>query len=299
MFKTAPIYIEAYPDLHFNDVKDPCMVFDGEKWHLFTSGGWGPNHGGWQVTHMISENMHGPFRLHSTLNIMEGSCVAAPGVVYHKGLFYMTIQTGYQHLGESIFLTTSKGDGVWTEPKMIIGGLDHMCCYDAHISFVDDEMVVVYASYDERNMHRPNLYVSYPMRYITFEARHRIKLLDCDDVKFHNAHYHHDYEWGLEGPQVLDIPGVGMLLTFVAFLGDRPRGQRQRLCFALASYKNLWWKILPPVVDPPENGENGHGMCFEHEGKFYCVLQERYSNYVWRPAITEIDLKTLKAAEPA
>ena len=117
-----------------------------------------------------------------------------------------------------------------------------------------------------------------------------------------------DYEWGLEGPQLLELPGCGVLLTAVCFLPDRPPGHRQRLLLAVAEEVTGPYVVLGAAVEPSRAGgagENGHGSAvLGHDGLIHFVYQERAGDGLpWRilRATTEpaAVAAALAAARPA
>jgi hypothetical protein len=56
-FRTGPLFIPR----DFQDIKDPCPVFDGKQWHIFGSGGtsgieiWG------KLCHAVAPAIDGPW----------------------------------------------------------------------------------------------------------------------------------------------------------------------------------------------------------------------------------------------
>ena len=94
------------------------------------------------------------------------------------------------------------------------------------------------------------------------------KILDHSEVPHHNPREHPDYERGIEGAQLVELPTGRVLLNATCFLPDGPRGTRQRVFFAIADQVEGPNQTLGPVLDPGEPGENGHStvMVKDNEG---------------------------------
>src|SRR6185437_9033853 len=100
------------------------------------------------------------------------------------------------------------------------------------------------------------------------------KILDHDDIAWHhNRREHPDYEWGIEGPQLVELPNECVLLNATCFIEEGPRGTRQRVFFALASEVKGPYKTLGPVLsernDSWESGENGHASAWVKDDELY------------------------------
>src|SRR5437763_139397 len=104
--KSGPLFVSE----RFQDTKDPCIVFDGNKWHIFGSGG-SSTEERWHILHAIAEDISGPWMeiAPAYLNDMEGPHVAAPGVVYDPAdkQFHMAIQQDFTSIGGSIHYLVS------------------------------------------------------------------------------------------------------------------------------------------------------------------------------------------------
>jgi hypothetical protein len=108
----------------------------------------------------------------------------------------------------------------------------------------------------------------------------RGKILDHTDIDWHhNRRDHPDYEWGIEGPQLVELPSKKILLNATCFLEDMPRGSRQRVFFALADSIQGPYKSTGPVLDPLpgtwESGENGHATAWVDGETLYLFYQAR------------------------
>src|SRR5205814_2059680 len=78
-----------------DDIKDPCPVFDGTQWHMYGSGG-NVRTETWKIYHATAGGLEGPWTQQPLIELpVEGSGVAAPGVIFDGGLFHMFIQTEF------------------------------------------------------------------------------------------------------------------------------------------------------------------------------------------------------------
>ena len=65
-----------------DDIKDPCPVWDGTRWHIFGSGGTVTTET-WLVYHATAPALEGPWQQEPLIALpVSGSGVAAPGVVF-------------------------------------------------------------------------------------------------------------------------------------------------------------------------------------------------------------------------
>jgi hypothetical protein len=98
----------------FDDVKDPCPVFDGTEWHLFGSAGT-VNNETWKIFHATAPQIEGPWTQHPQIDLgLVGSGVAAPGVVFEDGTFHMFIQTEFMRSGGTCEHLVSPDGFAWT-----------------------------------------------------------------------------------------------------------------------------------------------------------------------------------------
>src|SRR4051794_17440085 len=99
---TAQLFPLVEPSNRFQDLKDPCPVFDGSQWHLFGSGGTTTSET-WLIYHATAPDLGGPWMECPPIDLgLAGSGVAAPGLAYSDGLFRMFIQTEFMTGGGTI-----------------------------------------------------------------------------------------------------------------------------------------------------------------------------------------------------
>jgi hypothetical protein len=113
-------------------------------------------------------------------------------------------------------------------------------------------------------------------------------------LKQHEIAWHHnqpdqpEYEWGIEGAQLLELPNGLILMNAVCFLPYGERGTRQRTFFAYAEDILGPYYSVGPVLNPApewEGGENGHSAALIENNMFKLFYQARNSDdhsHPWR-----------------
>ena len=275
----------------YPDVKDPSPVFDGSRWHLFGTGcllG-----GGVEIMHCTAPAMSGPWREEAPpalLGVDHIIHACAPGVVAEGRRLHLFLQEKFNVLGGRIehlvsddagatFVRT--GTALRSNAKLAEAGI-----YDPDAAEVGGRRYLVYAAMSV--VGQPDLYLARSRSRSWNGPWARLGcILDHARVPCHNQVGTEDYEWGLEGPQLLELPGGGVLLTAVCFLPDRPPGHRQRLLLAVAEKATGPYIVLGAAVDPggsDTQGENGHGTAvLDRDGLVHLVYQERAGDGMpWR-----------------
>jgi hypothetical protein len=250
-------------------VKDPCPVFDGSLWHIFSTGC--VKRGGWQILHATAEKVTGPWteQQPAILQGAKGSCVTAPGVVYSKEekCFHMFIQTTCFNLGgEILHLTSESGDQFELRSSALYSLLhtSEAGIYDPHPAELNGKKYISYSGMAQPG--RPDLYLAESLSNTWYGPWMRVGcILEHQEVLHHNQHDNPHYEWGLEGSQLLELPDGTIMLNAVCFLPEGKRGTRQRVFFASANTPEgpylTWGPVLTPTQDGWESGENGHAAA--------------------------------------
>jgi hypothetical protein len=274
-------------DLYWH-TKDPCPAFDGRTWHLFGSGG---KTGAevWHILHATAEKPEGPWieQEASILEVVEGPHVAAPGVIYDhdERLFHMFIQREFMQLGGTVeHLSSIDGRHFRFHDTSLtsIPNSDQSGIYDPHPAIVNGKKYFIYSGM-ERVSH-PDLFLaesesgSWDGPWVR-----RGRILAHENVFHHNQHTQEDYEWGLEGSQLIELPSGNILLNGVCFLPSGRRGERQRVFFAAARDILGPYYTMGPVIEPLgaghehdwETGENGHAAGIINGDSFYLFYQSR------------------------
>lgn len=130
-------------------VKDPCPVFDGKLWHLFTTYG---THKGevWNCIHFKARQIEGPYGLRQILHVdLPGKGIAAPGVLIDENGFHLFVQTEYLKSGGRVGYMKSK-DGVgWSRPIIVMRSVsrtDHAGICDPHPALIGGRKVLAYSA---------------------------------------------------------------------------------------------------------------------------------------------------------
>lgn len=303
-----------FTDTQFKDTKDPCPVFDGASWHIFGSGG-SVRDEKWKILHATAPMMHGPWKEvePATLIGVEGDHVAAPGVVYDPadGLFHMIVQTDFLAVDGTIEYLTSRDGAIFEKVNtalMPVPGTEEAGLYDPHPAVVKGEKYIMYSGTPRvahngvRLVSQPNIFLAKSRTNTWSGPWERLgKVLDHTDIaEHHNQIDHPMYEWGIEGPQLIELPDGKILLQATCFLPVGNFGSRQRVFFALGDSVTGPYHTLGPVLTDPreewESGENGHAAGFIKDGLLYLFYQARSNRITddppandWRYGIATFD----------
>lgn len=272
------------------DTKDPCPVFDGRLWHIFGSGGRSGDEM-WHILHATAEKPEGPWieQEASILEVVEGPHVAAPGVIFdpEERIFHMFIQREFMQLGGTVeHLVSHDGNRFRfndTSLTSLSGTTSEAGIYDPHPALLNGKKYFIYSGMER--VCRPDLFLA-ESESGSWNGpwTRRGRIVAHEDIFHHNQHTHEDYEWGLEGSQLIELPSGNILLNAVCFLPVGRRGERQRVFFAAAKDIMGPYHTLGPVIEPfgeqenPENwesGENGHAAGLIHEDLLYLFYQSR------------------------
>lgn len=299
--KLGPLFDSA----RYKDTKDPCICFDGTTWHIYGSGGdtWPEE---WQLLHATAPDIEGPWTEQDSLTLigLSGTHVAAPSVMYEPedGLYHMAVQRDFTNVGGGIEYLTSPDGQTFTHDRTLIQpeGLHEAGLYDPHFAQIRDDKYLVYSGIpgsiprDMPFVPQPDLYLARSMTGLWRGPYQRLGLiLDHDAISWHHNNPNHpDYEWGIEGPQLVELPGGRVLLNATSFLEQGARGSRQRVFFALSDTPEGPFTSLGPVLSERdgtwESGENGHASVIVHGDKLYLFYQGHanvdsdYRNNPWR-----------------
>ena len=280
-----------------DDVKDPCPVHDGNLWHMFGSSGTVTSES-WRILHATAPDLYGPWVEHEPIVLpVSGSGVAAPGVIHESGVFHMFIQTEFMKSGGRCEHLVSDDGFQWMAMNSAIialPGTDEDGIYDPHPAIIGSKRYIVYSGMPKfTTVPQPDIYLARSQSDSWFGPWKRVgKILDHMDLPHHNSRQHPDYEWGIEGAQLVELPDGRILLNATCFLPDGPRGSRQRVFFAIADKVEGPYLTVGPVLDPGEAGENGHSTVVIEGGQLMLFYQCRReaTNHRWRYGIAKCDL---------
>ncbi len=289
-----------FQPLAVEDVKDPCPVFDGQRWHMYGSGGTVTSET-WKVFHATALALEGPWYQEELIVLpIEGSGVAAPGVIFDDGVFHMFIQTEFMKPGGKFEHLVSADGFNWAAEATAIAalpGTDEDGIYDPHPAVVGGVKYLVYSGMPKfQKVPQPDVYLARSTSGSWSGPWERLgKIVDHEDVPHHNSRDHHDYEWGIEGPQLVELPDGRIMLNATCFLPDGPRGSRQRVFFAVADRVQGPYHTMGPFLDPAEPGENGHSTVLVRGNELTLFYQSRVktTEHRWRYGIIKAALEVL------
>jgi hypothetical protein len=136
-------------------------------------------------------------------------------------------------------------------------------------------------TYERSFTPQPDVYLAKSERNMWCGPWQRIqRILDHDAIAWHhNKREHPDYEWGIEGPQLIELPNGSVLLNATCFIEEGRRGTRQRVFFAHALTPDGTYTSLGPVLSERdqewESGENGHATVYIKDDVMYLFYQAR------------------------
>ena len=291
-----------------DDVKDPCPVFDGDMWHMYGSGGTVSSET-WDIFHATAPSIEGPWTQHPLIALpVDGSGVAAPGVVFDNGVFHMFIQTEFMKPGGRCEHLVSTDGFHWTAQQSALlarPGTDEAGIYDPHPAVIGGARYIAYAAMPGFTaVPQPDVYLARSQSGTWFGPWERLgKILDHDEVPHHNARGQPDYEWGIEGPQLVELPDGRVLLNATCFLPHGPRGSRQRVFLAVADRVEGPYRTLGPVLETAEPGENGHSTVIVTDAEALVIYQsrsmetrQRWRYGILRGRLTDADAAAVAAA---
>ena len=286
--KIGPLFVSE----RFKDMKDPCICFDGTTWHIFGSGG-DTRPEVWQILHATAPHIEGPWTEvePAKLRGADGPHVAAPSVVFdpEDRLFHMAVQKDFMSIGGDITYLASADGHTFTKMRTLVRprGSSEAGLYDPQLSLIRGKKYLVYSGIPKRLVEdvpiipQPDVYLARSITDQWSGPWKRIgKILDHEDIAWHhNRREFPDYEWGIEGPQIVELPGGRMLLNATCFMEEGPRGTRQRVFFAVADNVDGPYQSLGPVLtdrsEEWESGENGHASAWVEGDELYLFYQAR------------------------
>jgi hypothetical protein len=303
--RSSPVTYRG-PLLHsrrYPDVKDPSLTFDGERWHLFATGCGMP--GGLEIFHATAPAVEGPWTEHDP-PVLDGVDMianpAAPGVIADGRVLHLFLQHDFNVLDGALeHLVSLDGGATFTRHDTALRampGTGEAGIYDPDPAVVDGEPHLTYAGMSV--IGEPDLYLARSRSGTWSGPWERLgRILGHEEVEFHNQVGHDDYEWGLEGPHLVQLPDGRALLTAVCFLHDAGPGHRQRLLLCVADDVVGPYRVIGPVLepasDPPGEGENGHGGAVVVDDRVQLTYQERHGDgRPWHIRRASIDIDALE-----
>jgi hypothetical protein len=294
-----------YEPRRYPDVKDPSPVFDGARWHLFGTGCGVPR--ALEIVHLTAPALAGPWQEEAPpvlIGVDDVRFPCAPGAVAEGQRLHLFLHHDFNVLGGRIeHLVSSDGGATFSRagrPLRSNRAVGEAGVYDPDAAIIDGDRYLTYAAMSV--VGQPDIYLARSRTQSWSGPWERLGcILDHARVSCHNQLDDPCYEWGLEGPHLLPLPGSNaVLLTAVCFLPDRPAGHRQRLLLAVAEDPTGPYTVLGPVVEPSGpagRGENGHGTAVLEDGLVHLIYQERAGDGLpWRYLRATVDPAALCAA---
>lgn len=280
----------------YADAKDPCPVFDGTLWHAFGSRG-AIREERWRILHATAPDLAGPWTEQAPAGIagMEGERLAAPGVVFdpEDGLFHMFLHADFLEAGKGVEHLVSRDGASFAVRDTAVSAAPERGetgVYDPHPAAIGTERYLAYAStpaitrVGEGYRSEPDLYLARSVSGTWDGPWERLgRILDQDHVAHHNRKDDPAYEWGLEGPQLIGLPGGLVLLNATCFVPGGRMGTRQRVFFAAARsatgpYVSLGLALDAASGGPWESGENGHAAGIIIGDELHLLYQGRHAD---------------------
>lgn len=281
----------------YKDLKDPCITFDGTTWHIYGSGG-DTYREEWEIVHTTAPSIDGPWTEcgRAKLRGVDGPHVAAPSVVYdpEDKLFHMAVQKDFMDVGGDIAYLVSADGHVFSKMRTILApnNIGQAGLYDPQLCPIKGKKYLAYASMPdavrlaerEHPLIQPDIYLARSVtdRWSGVWKRGKCILRHEDIAWHHNQRENPDYEWGIEGPELVELPNGQVLLNATCFIEEGRRGTRQRVFFAVADDVNGPYTSIGPVLPTTvpglpewENGENGHASTFVQGDELYLFYQAR------------------------
>jgi hypothetical protein len=287
----------------YREVKDPCPVDDGRRWHLFGTGI--SARGGVEVLHAISHHLRGPWTLMPPprLPVLPGGCLAAPGVIAEGGLLHMFLQSDFNVFDGRVEHLSSADAGrsfqhvdtaLLSLPATAEAGI-----YDPHPALIDDEAFLTYSAFSV--IGSPDIHLARSLSGKWDGPWERLgPILAHEDVPFHNARGSLGYEWGLEGAQLLQLADGSIMLTAVCFLPNGAAGSRQRVFLGAAATPVGPFELCGPFTLPGGLGEDGHACAVLEDDDLFVFMQTRSGvQDPWRYALERVASHRLPRASVA
>jgi hypothetical protein len=282
----------------YEEIKDPCLVHDGERWHLYGTGVTARDR--FEVLHATATTLGAQWRVEPPIALaptLEGGCLAAPGVIADGGTLHMFLQTDFNLFdGRIEHLCSSDGGNSFAHlsPALrALPGTAEAGIYDPHPARVAGQLYLTYSAFATVGM--PDVHLARSLSATWDGPWERLGPILChEQVPFHNARDCEDYEWGLEGAQLVELPCGRVLLVAVCFLAGGVAGNRQRVFLAAGDDARGPFEPIGPLT-VGYTGENGHASAAVVGDAVAIVMQERDGeNSAWRYGIGYVDVAVLE-----
>jgi hypothetical protein len=267
----------------YRDLKDPCPIFLDGEWHIYGSGGSSVTER-WEIIHAMSPTAEGPWSIKEECILdIRGRGIAAPSVTYDEigKKFHMFVQTHYAALATTIEHLVSVNGKHFTLTGTALRSFpnsDEAGIYDPHTAIIGSKKFLTYSGHPV--VGRPDIYLAQSVTHHWDGPWKRLgRILSHYEIEHHNQLDQPDYEWGLEGSQLIKLNESLVLCIGVCFLPQGVRGTRQRVFFSVSRSVEGPYVTLGPVLNPQNNewesGENGHAAGLIVDNTLYLFYQAR------------------------
>jgi len=281
----------------YEEVKDPCPVHDGSGWHLFGTGITAP--GRFEILHARAQELRGPWTLTRPPRMppLPGGCLAAPGVIAEGEMLHMFLQSDFNALDGRVehLLSVDAGQSFRHIDTALLSltATAEAGIYDPHPALIDGQAFLSYSAFSE--VGSPDIHLARSLSGEWAGPWERLGPILChEEVPFHNARGSLDYEWGLEGAQLLQLADGTVLLTAVCFLTAGATGSRQRVFLGGAVSASGPFELCGPFTPPGRTGEDGHACAVLENGDLFLLMQKRSGvKDAWAYALEPVPLSRL------
>ncbi|HAO64954.1 TPA: hypothetical protein DCQ44_03170 [Candidatus Taylorbacteria bacterium] len=295
-----------FNSLQYIDAKDPCPVFDGQKWHVFGSGSSSVGEMS-EIIHATALQIEGPWQDEPTVELIgvAGVHVATPGVIYDfsEGVFHMFVQTDFMALDSKIEHLISADGKHFNHASTVLHSIPNTQeegIYDPHPAMIIGKKYISYSGFAE--VGRPDIYLARSTTNYWCGPWERVGvILKHGDALLRDPSAQPDYEFGLKGSQLIALSDKCILLSVVCFLSEGERNSRQRVLFAAAENVEGPFYLLSPLLSLNhrewQSGNNRHASVVLDNDRlylFYKVQSEGKEKSTYEFGTASIELTAIQ-----
>jgi hypothetical protein len=313
-----PINRKPEHQYRYPELKDPSVVQIADGSYMMYASIGNSHIQQWIIGRFVAQNPEGPWQEVSpvTFHDLSGPQLCAPAVRFEikngQPHWIMYVQTScFEHEGIIALATSTDGEHFYgtNQPlinrQMMSSYTDALVgLYDAGISEVrvNDQTLLCLLFSGYRRIGCGDLYMTYRSKESNEDDwAPSQKILSQEEVPFHNNPLDQDFEWGLEGAQIIQLADDSFMLLGVCFMPipGPAVGTRQRVFFAHATSLLGPWIPLTTPFEPQDyagfRGENGHPDAFKIGDELWIIYQERCANgYPWHFRAATFNIEQLK-----
>jgi len=174
----------------------------------------------------------------------------------------------------------------------------HAGIYDPQPAIINNKKYITYSAFNRKS--HANIYLLESISNSwNGPWKHRGLIFSHNDILLqHNHHKSKNYEWGLEGSQLIQLPDNRIVLIGVCFLPSGEFGTRQRLFLATSNkIEGPYYLLCQASVNSTDENitENGHGGMVLINGVLNILFQGRsnLTKQPWRYYFAKVDIKEI------